>query len=219
MRTIEGHKGCYEYTTVFTGLEGHASRRRSGRQCRAVRNTVHLAAAGTRRGGEGAGLGEPLRAELDHRSGRPHPGRHGQKTSWPATARSSGKCARSCAEDGDHIKSGLNAFVEEELKPTMRRMSPEADIVTHVIGEVEGLQVVPRSAARDLVFELTGADDAEVVAFGTEAGLFQSCGISTVICGPGSIEQAHKPDEYIEAAATRRGGSTCSSGLLQRMSH
>ena len=121
-----------------------------------------------------------------------------------------------CAEDGDFIKSGLNAFVEQELKPAMKRLAPEADIVTHVIGEVEGLQVVSNSAARDLVFDLTATDDAEVVAFGTEAGLFQSCGISTVICGPGSIAQAHKPDEYIEVDQIVAGIAML-EGLLQRM--
>ena len=62
---------------------------------------------------------------------------------------------------------------------------------------MEGLQVASESEARDIVFELTGAAEADVVAFGTEAGLFQAAGMSAVICGPGSIEQAHKPDEYI----------------------
>ena len=47
------------------------------------------------------------------------------------------------------------------------------------------------------MFELTGCDHADLVAFGTEAGLFQAVGLSAVICGPGSIAQAHKPDEYI----------------------
>jgi len=45
--------------------------------------------------------------------------------------------------------------------------------------------------------ELTGANTAELVAFGTEAGLFQGYGMSAVVCGPGSIEQAHKPDEFV----------------------
>ena len=45
---------------------------------------------------------------------------------------------------------------------------------------------------------ITGDNSREVVSFGTEAGLFQELGISTVVCGPGSIEQAHKIDEFIE---------------------
>ena len=49
-----------------------------------------------------------------------------------------------------------------------------------------------------MVSSLTGDNTREVVSFGTEAGLFQEIGISTVVCGPGSIEQAHKVDEFIE---------------------
>ena len=45
---------------------------------------------------------------------------------------------------------------------------------------------------------ITGDNKREVVSFGTEAGLFQEIGISTVVCGPGSIEQAHTIDEFIE---------------------
>jgi acetylornithine deacetylase len=48
-----------------------------------------------------------------------------------------------------------------------------------------------------LVKQLTGANTTGKVAFGTEAGLYQDSGIPAVICGPGSIEQAHKPDEFV----------------------
>jgi len=51
--------------------------------------------------------------------------------------------------------------------------------------------------ARRLVAELTGSNGADIVAFGTEAGLFQRMGMSAVLCGPGSIEQAHKADEFL----------------------
>jgi acetylornithine deacetylase len=56
------------------------------------------------------------------------------------------------------------------------------------------------NAARDLVAELTGANATDLVAFGTEAGLFQGLGTDVVVCGPGSIEQAHKPDEFVSHA-------------------
>ena len=55
----------------------------------------------------------------------------------------------------------------------------------------------PQSPAAALIRQLTGDNSADVVSFGTEAGLFQSAGISAAICGPGSIEQAHKPDEFV----------------------
>ena len=61
-----------------------------------------------------------------------------------------------------------------------------------------GFDRVKKSEACELVASLTGDNSREVVSFGTEAGLFQEIGISTVVCGPGSIEQAHKVDEFIE---------------------
>ena len=101
------------------------------------------------------------------------------------------------ASDADFVKSDIAAYVDQVLRPAMRAISPDADIVTRTIGEVDGLQPVDESEARRIVAELTGANSAELVAFGTEAGLFQKFGISTVVCGPGSIAQAHKPDEYV----------------------
>jgi acetylornithine deacetylase len=79
----------------------------------------------------------------------------------------------------------------------MRAVAPEADIVIETIGEVDGLIPADDNEARRIVMELTGANGAGLVPFGTEAGIFQAMGMSVVICGPGSIEQAHKPDEYV----------------------
>jgi acetylornithine deacetylase len=79
----------------------------------------------------------------------------------------------------------------------MRVRAPQADIQTRVIAEVGSLETMPDNEARALVAELTGCDDADVVSFGTEAGLFQDLGASAVVCGPGSIAQAHKPDEFV----------------------
>jgi acetylornithine deacetylase len=77
---------------------------------------------------------------------------------------------------------------------------PGASIETEIIGEVRGLEPIDDSEALRLVAGLTGAADAELVSFGTEAGLYQALGMSTVVCGPGSISEAHKPDEFVEIA-------------------
>ena len=55
-----------------------------------------------------------------------------------------------------------------------------------------------------MICNLTGDNSRDVVSFGTEAGLFQELGISTVVCGPGSIEQAHKTDEYVSFDELKR---------------
>ena len=79
----------------------------------------------------------------------------------------------------------------------MKAVHADASIETQVIGEVVGFAPMTESEACELVAELTGSNTREVVSFGTEAGLFQQLGISTVICGPGSIAQAHKADEFV----------------------
>ena len=80
----------------------------------------------------------------------------------------------------------------------MEKRYDHQKIEKEIIGEVTGFDRVEKSEACELVSSLTGDNSREVVSFGTEAGLFQEIGISTVVCGPGSIEQAHKIDEFIE---------------------
>jgi acetylornithine deacetylase len=101
------------------------------------------------------------------------------------------------AEDAQYVKDSLREYCNDVLLPAMRAVCPDASIITEVIGEVEGLEPADVNEAKDILMELTGANTADLVPFGTEAGLFQSYGMSAVVCGPGSIEQAHKPDEFV----------------------
>ena len=80
----------------------------------------------------------------------------------------------------------------------MIKVYPKSNIIKETIGEIIGFEREEKSDACEFVSNLTGDNSREVVSFGTEAGLFQEIGISTVVCGPGSIEQAHKIDEFIE---------------------
>ncbi|MEM6664980.1 MAG: acetylornithine deacetylase [Pseudomonadota bacterium] len=79
-----------------------------------------------------------------------------------------------------------------------------ATIATEIVAEVRGLVPTDPNPARDLVANLTGANGATVVPFGTEAGLFQGLGTAAVVCGPGSIQQAHTADEFITVDQMRR---------------
>ena len=79
----------------------------------------------------------------------------------------------------------------------MKKIFPHSEIEKKIIGEIIGFDRDETSDACELISSLTGDNSRQVVSFGTEAGLFQEIGISTVVCGPGSIEQAHKIDEYI----------------------
>ena len=86
----------------------------------------------------------------------------------------------------------------------MKKFFPDSNIVKETIGEVIGFNRVKNSEACEFVSSITGDNSREVVSFGTEAGLFQEIGISTVVCGPGSIEQAHKIDEFIELGELKK---------------
>lgn len=197
MQVIEGHKGCYEYSVHFTGLEGHGSHPDLG--VNAVEYAVRYVARLLE-------LREVLKA------GAPRDSRFEPPWTTINTGALIGGAAHNVIAgraridwemrpvqpgDADLVKSELHNFCTHHLLPQMRAVCPDADIVTEVIGEVDGLVPAAANEARDIVLGLTGGNGTGLVPFGTEAGIFQSLGMSAVICGPGSIEQAHKPDEYL----------------------
>jgi len=85
---------------------------------------------------------------------------------------------------------------ESQVLPKYRARAAEAAFHTTLHAQYPGLAMDEASPAILLARELTGANQVEAVAYGTEAGHFQNYGIPAVICGPGSIEQAHRPDEF-----------------------
>ena len=197
MQPIDGHKGCNEYTTWITGREGHGSAPDLGV------NAVHYAAAIVMELGR-------LRSALKARAPRdcpfdpPHstinPGMLAGGTVHnviPGKARLDWEMRPVQPSDVDFVKEALDNFVQAELLPEMRAVHADAEIRTEVVAEVAGLIPTRENAARDLVMALTGANSAGLVPFGTEAGLFQSIGIPSVICGPGAIAQAHRADEFL----------------------
>ncbi|WP_309682634.1 acetylornithine deacetylase [Polaromonas sp.] len=85
----------------------------------------------------------------------------------------------------------------ERLLPAMKKIAPEARFSFETLCEVPAFLGSASDAVTQLAQRLAGADHTTLVAFGTEAGLFKSAGIPTVVCGPGSINQAHQPDEFV----------------------
>lgn len=83
------------------------------------------------------------------------------------------------------------------LEPGMQKVSPDAGFSFEPICEVPAFLGSADDAVTRLAQRLAGETGTTLVAFGTEAGLFKQAGIPTVVCGPGSIEQAHQPDEYV----------------------
>jgi len=88
----------------------------------------------------------------------------------------------------------------ETLEPAMRAIDPEAGIRFETICEMPAFLARPDDPAVLLAQRLAAADSTTLVAFGTEAGLFQGAGVPTVVCGPGHIAQAHQADEYVSLA-------------------
>ena len=198
MRIIEGHKGCYEYSTHFNGLAGHGSC--PDRGVNAVEYAVRYVSRLLELKDE-----LRLRAPCDSSFNPPWTtintgGLHGgvAHNVIASAAQLDWEMRPVQASDAAYVKEALQQYCESVLLPAMRAACPEADIHLQTIGEVQGLIPTTGNEAKDILMELTGANGADLVAFGTEAGLFQEYGLSAVVCGPGSIEQAHKADEYVE---------------------
>jgi len=200
LRVIEGHKGCYEYTTRFTGLATHGSLTHQGVNAieyaaRYITRLMEIREGLKNSPPEGRGF-EPPYTTLQI----------GQISGGVSRNTIAGDCTVEWEmrpvkiSDADHVKADISAYVENTLLPEMRERAPDARIDLETIAEVVGLMPASESEARDICAELTGSRDTGLVSFGTEAGLYQEMGVSTVVCGPGSIEQAHKPDEYIEVS-------------------
>jgi acetylornithine deacetylase len=100
--------------------------------------------------------------------------------------------------DARAIVHELEEFARAELVPDMRSIAPEASVVFECVGEVPALETdadLPLVRLASQLLETTAAPTR--VGFGSEAGLFDAAGIPTVICGPGSIAQAHQADEFV----------------------
>ena len=99
----------------------------------------------------------------------------------------------------------FRAYARDVLEPRMKEIAPETGIAIEPLSDIPGLRPEVDGSAEQLARRLTGDDGTHVVAYGTEAGLFQKAGWSTVVCGPGDIAQAHQPDEYIEVSELEAG--------------
>ena len=198
LQLIGAHKGCYEYTTTVTGMHGHSSRPTEA--VSAVHHATRWISALLDLDAELAG-----RAQADSRFEPPH-----TTTNVGVVGGGLARCtvAGECSFEWEMrpVQSGDAAFVKErmaaveaKLLAEMRAVHPEAAIETEAVCEIDGLEWVDASPALDLMRSLLGGDPpVGVVAYGTEAGLYQAAGIPSVVWGPGDIAVAHRPDEFVE---------------------
>ncbi|UYV36080.1 acetylornithine deacetylase [Rhodobacteraceae bacterium D3-12] len=108
------------------------------------------------------------------------------------------------SESGDMWRARYDEEVRR-VEAEMQAVHPSARIEVDELFDVPGLKPEAESEAEALVRRITGDNASHVVSYGTEAGQFQEAGYSAVICGPGNIEQAHQPDEFITVAQFNAG--------------
>ncbi len=99
--------------------------------------------------------------------------------------------------DAQSVADELQKYAAQQLLPKMQAVSAASDIRLQALSAYPGLATPPDSEAARLLTRICGSSDFGTVAFGTEGGLFDGAGIPTVVCGPGSMDQGHKPDEFV----------------------
>lgn len=100
--------------------------------------------------------------------------------------------------DIEVILAEIKAYAELQLVPKMQEISETCQITFTELSAYPSLQTEPCSFVAQLIQKLTGITTDLTVSYGTEGGLFNQQGIESVVYGPGSMDQGHKPDEFIE---------------------
>ena len=101
------------------------------------------------------------------------------------------------SHDPSEVAQALKTYAEQQVLPRMRAVSEQSEIRFSELSAYPGLATEAHSEAAELIAGFSGSRVFGTVAFGTEGGLFDAAGIPTVVCGPGSMDQGHKPDEFV----------------------
>ena len=219
LEVVDAHKSVVTFSTTVHGFEAHSSKPYLGAS--AVMTAAELVAELNRIGDEMMERGDP--------SGRFDPpyttvhvgtiaGGNGAQHPVQVLQLPLG-VPRACrASTRRRSRPGWSASRSEVALKRLNRFGEFGRIETKLEVAVPGLAPEPGSVAETLALRLAGKNHTQTVPFGTEAGHYQAAGIPTVVCGPGSIDQAHQPDEYITldqleagAAFMRRLAAACAS--------
>ncbi len=196
MQTVDAHKSINAFVTEVTGQEAHSS------VPHLAVNAVMIAAQLIT---ELHQIGEDVkRREAGERFDPPYTSVHVGKIEGGTALNIVPKQCHFIWEfrglpefDEAEIPSRLEVFAQEKLLPKMHAVSTETGIETQRVNHVPAFQTAKGTDAISLVLKLAQQNETYAVSYGTEAGLFELGGCPTVICGPGNIEQAHKPDEFV----------------------
>ena len=205
LEVADAHKSVVTFNTVVHGFEAHSAKPSLG--ANAVSAAAELVCELNRLGDEMIERGDPT-----GRFDPPHTTIH-VGTITGGTARNI--LAKECrfhwefrgvpGLDPDEIPSRLDRFAQDVALKRLNRYGRFGRIETIMEISVPGLEPEPGSEAERLGLRLAKRNATVSVPFATEAGRFQEAGIPTIVCGPGSIDQAHQPDEYISLADLAAG--------------
>lgn len=197
MRVVDAHKSIHGFQTVVTGKESHSGKPHLGV------NAIHAAG---RLVAELASIDDEMRARAEGPRFDPPYTNVAVAVIEGGTARNI--TPKTCkftwmfrsvpATDPKEITERFRKFSEEVILPQLKSQSPDASIVTTQTSDVPPLNAPEGSEAVSLALKLAGQNETFAVSYGTEGGLFERAGFSSVIIGPGDISQAHAPDEFIE---------------------
>jgi acetylornithine deacetylase len=207
LEVVSAHKGIAVWRVSVTGRESHSAQTHLG---------VSAVMAAARLMGELAAIAERLERDADPASTFEPKG--ATLTIGTVAGGTAGNIlARHCTfqfdlrgPPGFDAKAALASFFDLAARTdaAIKARAPEGGVAIEQLADVPPLSAEPESAAEAFVRRLAGDNGpARVVSFASEAGQFQGAGLPAVLCGPGSIDQAHQPDEYVERAQMERGAA------------
>jgi acetylornithine deacetylase len=207
LAVVDAHKSVVTFLTTVRGFEAHSAKPHLGAS--AVMTAAELVSELNRIADELMERGDP-----DQRFDPPYSTVH-VGTIHGGTARNI--MAKNCSFhwefrglpslDPAEIPTRLERFADDVALKRLNRFGNFGRIENALEVSVPGLAPQPGSEAEALAMRLTGTNRSETVPFGTEAGHYQAAGIPTIVCGPGSIDQAHQPDEYITVEQIEAGAA------------
>ena len=205
LAVVEAHKSVATFVTTVTGFAAHSSKPSLG--ANAVMAAGELLAELNRLADDMEKRGDPS-GRFDPPFTTVHVGRVRGGTArniLPELCTINWEFRGVPGLDPDEIPARLAHRATEVERDRLNRFGEfgRIDTVREVL--VPGLVPEPGSAAERLGLDLTGRNATETVAYGTEAGRFQAAGIPTIVCGPGTIDRAHQPDEFITLAEIAAG--------------
>lgn len=197
MQIVTAHKGGFEMRTEITGLEAHSSNPSMGVSAIAYANRfinyLLKMADDLADNPENENLFTPNYTTINV----------GTIEGGVARNTVAGSCAFDWeirplpSTDGKALIAKITDYAMNELLPEMRKVYSDAEILIDMQADVPALGHEQSEAAVRLVSNITGINSTHAVPFATDAGHFAAAKMSTIVMGPGCIEQAHKPDEYI----------------------